>query len=152
MKIVDANFAPHSSLATQMINRLNMQQRIGAALVSLLIVGALCLHNPTDGYEWDYQYSSENYQCSTSQAIEWRRRLEEKQNRTAAEDDSLKRFREECALRTYTAALPIGEWKSHGAISHWFGRVVNVIWLICSSLILGGVWIWIFKDKPQNTE
>jgi hypothetical protein len=122
---------------------MNNIQRSGFFIAVGSIFLALILHYPFDGYVTKYEdisYLMPTVCVSKLKGIDMR-------DLTIQQITDDNKQMGECYDREYNRYLPFDSWKSRSPIVTWLGFVKNLIIVLMSQLILGAMWLWIFKDK-----
>lgn len=136
-----SNFHPKNQNATQ---------KIGFVVASLLAILTIFLHNPLDGYE---PITDNSYV-----AIDNTRKCDDVLYEKLKQDQLKEKFSEEEFLnrnhhnltKCEPPLLPVSEWRSISPMIGWLGSVAHTIATVLLVLIMGIIWIWVFKTSENR--
>jgi hypothetical protein len=133
--------------------RLNDTQKVGLFAVIFCVLILIALHNPTDGYETSFIYTTPGQPMPPDV---------HKPTMTLAEADTKEKFDEVIRQETewgkaysatltqyHEAEIDFLNWRSEGAFWPQIGRI-KILFLFVVVLIAGGItWILIFRDSDK---
>jgi len=131
------------------VSNFNNIQKIGFFLTILSTLTILMLHFPFGGYV-DNTYVEENifkYKCPKLEDLEEEEKLA---GRKFTDRERLKKL-EYCYEGQYKT-LPFNEWRSNEPIYEWFGSIVHTLSAVIFCLLMGFLFIFLFKDKAGKND
>lgn len=142
------------------LDSLNSKQRQGLFFLLTSIAVAVFLHFPFDGYVTTDHYSYPANSVYISE--ECRKNFielygvtkeEAVQKAMSASEDQIDLSRK-CSIEKdrqmhKVVDRPFDRWESAQPVFSWFGRIVNVISVIVLAIVIGVIWLWIFREDSK---
>lgn len=128
----------------------NAIQKIGFIAASLLAILIIFLHNPLDGYESIADNSLTALENTLKCDDALYEKLNQDQLREKFSDEELATRNHRNVIECEAPPLPLSEWRSTSPMISWLGSVVHTVATILLVLIMGIIWIWVFKTSENR--
>lgn len=142
------------------LDSLNTKQRQGLFFILTSILAAVFLHFPFDGYITTDYYSypaSSVYlsdECRKNASELYGATQEEAVRKVMEANSDQINLSHKCSIERdrqmhKVVDRPFDRWESAQPVVSWFGRIFNVISFIALAIVIGVIWLWIYREAPK---
>lgn len=124
-------------------NAIQRRGFFGSLAIASLV---LFLHFPFEGYDIE-RYVITRYGYGPCPSFEG---VDAIMNATSKQLDQYVQELRRCSDDGEMQIRPFYEWKSKAPIIEWFGSVIHAVVAFVFALLLGGIWLWVFRTHGDD--
>lgn len=134
--------------------RQNSTQRRGFFGALALIAVVLFLHFPFEGYRTTFDIPGDNLSLLNDPKCRgaFTGGIEKLRTADSNEIMVLAALQRECGEKygPRIVEIPLSQWSSNSPVIDWFGSVTHTLTALVLVVILGGLWLWVFRSDREE--